>query len=190
MAIKQMIGAVMKELGFVTKDQLEAALSIQSRIAEEKLLPETRERSSLVSEARYSSQSNMIPLLGNLLLDLGHITEDQLLEALKTQTSLLEKYRGLQSDALFSVLDLGALVNSSLNLAEVEKHRVRYGSMHHRSDFRTVFHDQGQSGRYRSRPCRGGRDRKESQWIYRCPEYRERGDPGGGVSAADRSDTG
>jgi len=118
MAVKQMIGEVLSDLGLVTEMQLKAALQLQQKMLEEKLLPEKRERAQIVAEARSSHELGTIPL-GEILLKMGFLTKTQLDKALGRQSGLDEKYWTIESDVLYQVMDKGMLVNSSLNLAEV-----------------------------------------------------------------------
>jgi len=119
MALKQLIGEVLSDLGFVTQKQLEAALSKQREITNSELLPEKLQRTRMVAEARFASKAENIPLLGDILHKMGYITMDQLVKALKQQEIMLKEYSTIESDALCSVMDMGALVNTSLNLIEV-----------------------------------------------------------------------
>jgi signal transduction histidine kinase len=119
MALKKMIGEILSELGFVTPTELEAALQEQKKISETTVLPERLDRARLVSEARLAKQAASMPFLGQILFDMGYITQSQIEEALSVQDGTLERYRTLASAALCSILDIGAVVNSSLNLVEV-----------------------------------------------------------------------
>ena len=119
MAIKQLIGEILSDLGFVTQKQLEDAIKMQREISERELLPELLQRTQIVAEARFSGKAETIPLLGEILMEMGYITKGQVEKALKNQEDMLQIYCKLASDALCSVMDMGALVNSSINLAEV-----------------------------------------------------------------------
>lgn len=118
MALKQMIGKILSELGFVTQKQIEEALSRQMQIYREKMLPESLERALLVTKARYPGEE-ALPFLGQILIDMGYVTRSQIETALKKQQNMLEKYFALESNILCSVMDLVETVNSSLNLVEV-----------------------------------------------------------------------
>ena len=119
MILKKMIGNTLKDLGFVTQTQLDEALKKQKQIFKSKILPEKLNRTQLISEARISGEASSVPFLGEILTEMGHITSSQLQKALKSQDNDFEKYCSLKSDTLCSVMDLGTLVNSSLNLVEV-----------------------------------------------------------------------
>jgi signal transduction histidine kinase len=118
MGAKKMIGEVLSDLGFVTRKQLKDALQLQRQMIEENVLPEKRERAQIVADARSSPEGGTTHL-GEIMLRMGFVTKPQLDKALERKRSLDEKYGTLESDVLYQVMDLGTLVNSSLNLADV-----------------------------------------------------------------------
>ena len=119
MALRKMIGEIMRDLGILDQEKLDKALSRQKQISEGTILPEKLKRTSILAEARVSGQVDSIPLLGEVLLQMKLVTRDQLKQALKRQDDLVQKFCTLESNSLCSVMDMGALVNSSLNLVEV-----------------------------------------------------------------------
>ena len=119
MIFKKMIGNTLKDLGFVTQAQLDEALDKQKQIFKSKILPEKLNRSQLITEARFSGERSSVPFLGEILTEMGYITRSQLKKALKSQDHDFEEYCSLKSRTLCSVMDLGTVVNSSLNLVEV-----------------------------------------------------------------------
>lgn len=119
MIVKKLIGQIMTDMGFITKQELEDALSRQREIFEEKVIPERVERVSLVTESRLGISTDGTPLLGKILLEMGFATEQQLREAMKKQETMGDLYRSLESEKLGLALEIGTIVNSTLNLAEV-----------------------------------------------------------------------
>lgn len=119
MAIKQLIGEILSNFGFVSSEQLKAALEEQKRIIERKTIPEYLQRTKLVADSRSPAGSSGIPFLGELLIEMGYITRDQMDEALKQQEDLFEQCFNLENESLCIVLDIGSLINSSLRLGEV-----------------------------------------------------------------------
>lgn len=117
MVLKKRLGEILSDQGVVTSDEIRAALQKQKELSENCVPPERLERARLVSETRMAPDS--IPSLGQILLEMGYVTRDQLEGALAVQEGLTERYRTLASEDLCSILDIGALVNSTLNLAEV-----------------------------------------------------------------------
>lgn len=116
MTKKKRLGEILSDQGLVTSDEIRAALRKQKNLSENAVPPERVERARLVSETRAAGS---VPALGEILLEMGYVTQEQLEGALAIQDGLTEKYRCLGSDDLCSILDMGALVNSTLNLAEV-----------------------------------------------------------------------
>lgn len=109
----------MADMGFVTRQQLEEAIKRQRKIFEEKTLPERLQRDWLVSEARLATDTDKTPLLGQMLIDMGFATIEQLEDALKEQEKMIEVYKSLESVNLATAIEIGSIVNSTLNLAEV-----------------------------------------------------------------------
>ncbi len=114
---KKLLGEIMAEMGFLSREQLEEALERQRRVLMDKMLPERLERVRLVSEARLTK--DITPMLGQMLMDLGFVTREQINEALGHQDEGTELYTSLQSDKLGKAIEIGFIINSTLNLAEV-----------------------------------------------------------------------
>jgi two-component system cell cycle sensor histidine kinase/response regulator CckA len=126
MVMKRMLGQILTDLGFITEEQLEKAVGEQKKIVEEHTLPEQLKRDRLVSETRMASYADSIPLLGQMLTEMGLITEEQLKVALKEQDKLEQLYCSLDTGKLSAAIETGYLVNSTLNLAEVLGFIMRY----------------------------------------------------------------
>lgn len=111
----------MVELGFVTRQQLAEALKAQrqKKRDEEETLPALMQLPSLVSQARLAARADTIPLLGQILVDMGFAGREQILKALAEQDKMLEIYKSLDSQKLGTALEIGSAVNSTLNLSEV-----------------------------------------------------------------------
>jgi len=117
MIFRKILGKIMIEMGFVTKQELEEALQRQGKILEEKILPERISRDRLLSEARLAA--DRVPLLGETLIGLGLITKEQLSAALNEQGKTLDAYKSLKRENLATAIEIGAILNSTLGLAEV-----------------------------------------------------------------------
>ena len=119
MLIKKYLGQTMAEMGFVTRQQLDEALQKQKQIMQEKASPERLPRDRLVTEARLAKDTDMSPLLGQVLNDMGFVTKEQLEQALQEQEKPFQAYTSWENGQLGIAVEIGALVNSTLNLAEV-----------------------------------------------------------------------
>ncbi len=119
MAIRRLLGQILVEMGFVTSQQLDEALKRQKRLINKKTLQEQIQWVRLFSEARLSVDTDKIPTLGQILTDMEFITREQLEEALKEQEKSFEVYRSLENEKLGIAIEIGSLVNSTLDFAEV-----------------------------------------------------------------------
>jgi PAS domain S-box-containing protein len=119
MILRKLLGKIFMEQGLLTDVQLEEALKRQRKIYITHSLPEKLRCVNIVSEARRAAQFHTEPMLGKILIDMGLITRQQLTTALDTQERMVEEYCGLDSNKLGSAIEIGSIVNSTLNLAEV-----------------------------------------------------------------------
>jgi len=117
MILKKLLGEILTGMGFVTRQQLNEALQRQREILKEKTLPERLQRAQLVSEARLATDRT--PLLGRILIDMGFATTQQLEEGLEEQERMADVYKSLDSEKLGIAVEMGFIVNSTLNIAEV-----------------------------------------------------------------------
>ncbi len=128
MILKQLLGKILTDMGFVTNKQLEEALEKQQKIFKEHSVPERLQRANLVSEARRVKEIDNESLLGKILTDMGAISRGQLNEALEEQVKMVEEYDSLNSDKLGMAIEIGSIVNSTLNLAEVLIYIMRHAN--------------------------------------------------------------
>jgi signal transduction histidine kinase/CheY-like chemotaxis protein len=120
MLLKKMLGQIIIDMGFVKRKELEEALQRQRKMFEDKMIPERLQRNTLVAEARMAKDT--VPMLGQILVDMGFITSEELEDAIKKQNTTVEGYESLESDKLGIALEMGSVINSTLNLAEVLTH--------------------------------------------------------------------
>jgi signal transduction histidine kinase/ActR/RegA family two-component response regulator len=128
MIVKQLLGEILTKKGFLTRQQLKKALERQKELFEQNALPERLDRASLVSEARVAADVDKTPLLGKILVDMQLTTKEQVEDGLKEQEKHVEIYKSLDSDKLGSAIEVGSIVNSTLNLAEVLGLTMRYAN--------------------------------------------------------------
>jgi hypothetical protein len=124
MVLKKLLGKIMTDMGFITEQQLDEVLQRQGEIFEQRALPEKVERAQLVSTARKAADRT--PMLGRILMDMGFATEKQLEEALKEQDRITGVYGTIESPKLGAAIEIGSIVNSTLDLAEVLGLIMRY----------------------------------------------------------------
>lgn len=119
MPIKKYLGQTLTELGFITRQQLEKALLKQKQIMSKSLMQEQIQRITLVSDARRAKDVDVTPLIGQILTEMGFITKKELEYALAEQEKSFAAYMSLGKKRLAIAFEIGSLVNSTLNLAEV-----------------------------------------------------------------------
>ncbi len=119
MIMKKYLGQTLADMGFITTQQLDEALQRQKQIMKEKASPERLQRDRLVTEARLAKDIDTAPLLGQILNDMGFVTNEQLAHALQEQEKTFQAYMSLENEKMGIAVEIGALVNSTLSLAEV-----------------------------------------------------------------------
>ena len=93
MILKKLLGEIMRELGFITKKELTESLSRQREHLEKKALPEFLQRNKVVREARLAKEAHASPMLGQVILNMGFATNQQLKKALEQQDNFLDVYK-------------------------------------------------------------------------------------------------
>lgn len=119
MLMKKYLGQIMQDIGFITRPQLEEALQKQKEIMDEKIMRERLQGVKLVTAARHMKDQEMAPLLGQILLDMGLVSAEQLERGLQEQEKSIETYFSMENRKLGVTIEIGSIVNSTLNLAEV-----------------------------------------------------------------------
>ncbi|ODS30762.1 MAG: two component sensor histidine kinase [Candidatus Scalindua rubra] len=125
MLLKKLLGEILADMGF-TKQHLAKALKIQRKICRDKALPERLQRNKLISEARLATDTT--PMLGQILIDMGVATKEQLDQAIKKQEKMIEVYKLLKSEKLGAVAEECSIINSNLNIAEVLESIMKYAN--------------------------------------------------------------
>ena len=126
MLLKKLLGEILADMGFVTKQNLDEALTKQREMCREKALPERLQRTRLISESRLAAKTT--PALGQILIDMGVTTKDQLEQAMRKQENLAEVYKSLESMRLGAVVEKCTVINSTLNIAEVLENIMKYAN--------------------------------------------------------------
>ncbi|MBI9084976.1 MAG: PAS domain S-box protein [Desulfobacterales bacterium] len=126
MILQKAIGTILVEMGSLASDELTHALERQRQLMQDRALPEGIARVHLISEARRSKAQGQVPLIGEILLDLRLVEADEIDRALKVQAESLGIYRGLETNKLGVAIEIGSIVNSSLNISEVLCHIMNH----------------------------------------------------------------
>ena len=126
MLLRKLLGEILADMGIVSGQQLEEALTKQRKLYGYEALPERIRRVTLVSEARLATGAT--PMLGQILIDMGVATKDQLEQAIEKQDKMIEVYKLLNSEKLGATVEECSIINSTLNIAEVLKNIMKYAN--------------------------------------------------------------
>ncbi len=126
MLLRKLLGEILAGMGIVSKQHLEEAITKQRKLYGYEALPERIRRVSLVSEARLATGTT--PMLGQILIDMGVATKDQLEQAIEKQDKMIEAYKLLNSEKLGATVEECSIINSTLNIAEVLESIMRYAN--------------------------------------------------------------
>jgi signal transduction histidine kinase len=119
MVLKNLLGEILINKGLVSRQKIEQALEVQKKQRDENILPEHLSRTSLVSETRIAAAAQINSQLGSLLLEMGLVTQKQLDLALAEQSEAIYALARLSGNKLATLMEIGSIVNSTLNLSEV-----------------------------------------------------------------------
>jgi signal transduction histidine kinase len=126
MLFKKLLGEILADMGIVSNQHLKEALTKQRKICRDKVLPERIQRAKLVSEARLATGTT--PMLGQILMDMGVATKEQLEQAIEKQDKMVEVYKLLKSEKLGATVEECTIINSTLNIAEVLESIMKYAN--------------------------------------------------------------
>jgi signal transduction histidine kinase len=126
MLFKKLLGEILADMGIVSNQHLKEALTKQRKICRDKVLPERIQRSKLISEARLATGTT--PMLGQILMDMGVATKEQLEQAIEKQDKMVEVYKLLKSEKLGATVEECTIINSTLNIAEVLESIMKYAN--------------------------------------------------------------
>ena len=115
MILKQYLGEIMTQLGFITNNQLEEALIKQRELVQKKKKQQQTAQDKLLSVTRSTTQAHKTPMLGQILYDMGYVTSDQLDAALEEQSSAVDLYDSLEKEKLIIALDTISSLIASLD---------------------------------------------------------------------------
>ncbi len=122
-----LLGDLLVGMGTISKGQLEEALAFQQGFVEDALLEADLDRTELISRGRRASSP--VPKLGTILVDKGYLTEDQLTPALEVQHQRATELSRLDSHKLATALEVGFIINSTINLVDVLSLIMKYANI-------------------------------------------------------------
>ncbi|MEH0021400.1 MAG: ATP-binding protein [Desulfobacter sp.] len=122
-----LLGDLLVSLGAISKAQLEEALAYQKDLIKDTLSEAELDRTELISRGRQTI--SRVPKLGSILLDKGFLTEEQLAPALEIQHDRAAELSNLDSHRLATVLEVGFIINSTINLVDVLSLIMKYANI-------------------------------------------------------------
>lgn len=122
-----LLGDHLKSLGIITAKQLEEALQVQKDLAFEPLSEPMTDPAGLISKSREKTRN--VPLLGQILLEKDFISEDVLGPILALQNRQVRELRMLSSEKLALVIQIGFIINSTIDLVDVLALIMKYANI-------------------------------------------------------------
>ncbi|MCP4669998.1 MAG: GAF domain-containing protein, partial [Desulfobacula sp.] len=123
-----LLGDLLKSMGIISEAQLEEALQLQNGLVSDsnKSEPDVN-LAKLVSQSR--DQEQYVPMLGQILLEKGFISKDLLAPVLAMQSKQMRELRLLSSEKLALVLQIGFIINSTVDLVDVLSLIMKYANI-------------------------------------------------------------
>jgi signal transduction histidine kinase/ActR/RegA family two-component response regulator len=121
-----LLGDLLVGMGTISQAQLDEALQIQQMFFEDTFQVDL-DRTELVSSNR--KKYSLPPKLGQILVQKGYITEENLIPALNIQKQPVENLSRLSSEKLAKALQVGFVINSTIDLEEVLNLIMKYANL-------------------------------------------------------------
>ena len=113
------IGKILIELGYVKEEQISEALQRQSKIDKELSISRSKELSSIIHSVNKARVLWKNRRLGEILVGMGVVTEDQIQDALKRQKVIKPDRISISDKEAASLLTIPSLINSALNIYDL-----------------------------------------------------------------------
>jgi signal transduction histidine kinase/CheY-like chemotaxis protein len=121
-----LLGDILVGMGTISKAQLEEALKTQQTFFADTVQVDL-DRTELISGSR--KKYSLPPKLGQILVQKGYITEENLIPALKLQKRQVENLSRMSSEKLAKALQVGFVINSTIDLEEVLNLIMKYANI-------------------------------------------------------------
>lgn len=122
-----LLGDLLRSMNIISEEQLQEALAIQEKHQEKDPVDTTVDPVELIIKNR--EKDNDVPRLGQVLLEMGYITEDLLSPILAMQNRQVRELRLLSSEKLALVIQIGYIINSTVNLVNVLSLIMKYANI-------------------------------------------------------------
>ncbi len=121
-----LLGDLLKSMGIISEGQIQEALQVQNGYIPDLQSQEKIDRVELVTKSR---EKDHVPMLGQVLLDKGFITKDILAPVLAMQSRQMRELRMLSSEKLALVIQIGFIINSTVDLVDVLSLIMKYANI-------------------------------------------------------------
>jgi len=122
-----LLGDLLVSMGTISRKQLDEALKYQKAFIDESLPEADLDRTALISRER--KLSCPVPRLGKILVEKGFLSESQLKPALDIQTKRATELSRLDSHKLATALEVGFIINSTIDLVDVLSMIMKYANI-------------------------------------------------------------
>ena len=126
MILKGFIGEILKDLGYISEQELEKALKRQKEISRERTSRDRDQMNEVSPLVELPSHREATPMLGVILNYMGFATMEQIEAAVEKQEKMADAYQSLESKRLGLAIEMSSIVNSTLDLSEVLSLVLRY----------------------------------------------------------------
>ena len=122
-----LLGDLLKSMGIISGKQLEEALQLQNGLVSEVKHETDIDPVQLITKSRDKNKN--VPMLGQILLNKGFITKDLLDPVLAIQNRQVRELRLLSSKKLALIIQIGFIINSTVDLADVLALIMKYANI-------------------------------------------------------------
>ncbi len=122
-----LLGDLLKSMGIITAEQLDEVLQLQKGLVSNAESEPGFNPAELVTKSREKDKD--IPKLGQVLLEKGYITKDLLDPILAMQNRQVRELRLLSSEKLALVIQIGFIINSTVELVDVLSLIMKYSNI-------------------------------------------------------------
>ncbi|MFA5905664.1 MAG: GAF domain-containing protein [Desulfobacula sp.] len=122
-----LLGDFLKSMGIISEEQLAEALQQQNGLIDDLQPDSDIDRAELITKMREKDKD--VPMLGQILLEKGFISKDLLLPILAMQSRQMRELRLLSSEKLALVIQIGFIINSTVDLVDVLSLIMKYANI-------------------------------------------------------------
>ena len=122
-----LLGDLLKSMGIISGKQLEEVLQVQNGFVSDPMSAPDINRAELITKSRDKDKD--VPMIGQILLEKGFVTKDLLEPILAMQNRQIRELRLLSSEKLALVIQIGFIINSTVDLVDVLSLIMKYANI-------------------------------------------------------------